>query len=378
MNIWVIGRSYPLKKNKMSGSFELEQAKLLAKHGHQVSYIAAIFHPFKKVKKWGYCEFEDDSVKVFTESVFYAPERMHLHMKRFQKKIWELLLNQVKKKQGIPDIIHVHYPAMITIPDPVLAYQKEGTRIVLTEHWTKTMLNTMDTFQRKQLIQYVDTADATISVGTPLKQAILNITGTKKKIQVVPNVISSSFYYDVTVAPSKNYNFVTVGRLVPVKQIDKVTQAFAETFAGKNNIHLTIVGDGRERKNIEKIMSDYNIQSQVTLTGTLSREETANLISHSDSLVCFSRCETFGVPVIEAWACGKPVIGVNGLGMTEVWNDELGYVVHYDRIDELKQAMIKIYENREKYNSPKIAAFAKEHFGEEAVYKLLLDIYKSI
>lgn len=378
MNIWVIGRSYPLKKNKMSGSFELEQAKLLAKHGHQVSYIAAIFHPFKKVKKWGYCEFEDDSVKVFTESVFYAPERMHLHMKRFQKKIWELLLNQVKKKQGIPDIIHVHYPAMITIPDPVLAYQKEGSRIVLTEHWSKTMLNTMDTFQRKQLIQYVDTADAIISVGTPLKQAILNITGTKREIQVVPNIVSSLFCYNPTVVPGKTYNFVTVGRLDPIKQIDKITQAFAENFAGKNNIHLTIIGDGDERKRIEKTICDNNIQSQVTLMGTLPREETANLISKADSLVCFSRYETFGVPVIEAWACGKPVIGTNRMGMTEVWNDELGYVVHYDRIDELKQAMIKIYENREKYNSPKIAAFAKEHFGEEAVYKLLLDIYKSI
>ena len=299
-------------------------------------------------------------------------------MKRFQKKIWEILLKRVKEEQGIPDIIHIHYPAMVTIPEPVLAYQKEGTRIVLTEHWTKTMLNTMDAFQRKQLIQYVDAADATISVGTPLKQAILNITGTKKKIQVVPNVVSSLFYYDPTVVPSKTYNFVTVGRLVPVKQIDKVTRAFAETFAGKNNIHLTIIGDGSERKKIEKIMGDYNIQSQVTLTGTLSREETANLISHSDSLVCFSRCETFGVPVIEAWACGKPVIGVNGLGMTEYWNDELGYVVHYDRIDELKQAMLKIYEKRESYNSKKIAEFCVNNFGEEAIYQGLINVYKGL
>ena len=91
MNIWVIGRNYPSKENKMSGSFELEQAKLLAKHGNQISYIAAVFHPVRKIKKWGYYNFQDGVVKVFTYSVPYAPERFYLHFKRFQKTIWDIL-----------------------------------------------------------------------------------------------------------------------------------------------------------------------------------------------------------------------------------------------------------------------------------------------
>lgn len=376
MNIWVIGRNYPSKENKMSGSFELEQAKLLAKHGNQISYIAAVFHPVRKIKKWGYYNFQDGVVKVFTYSVPYAPERFYLHFKRFQKKIWDILLEKVKNKQGIPDIIHVHYPTMITIPESVLAYKEVGTHIILTEHWTKILINQIDNFQRKQLIQYVNAADVTISVGEPLKRAILNITGTKKPINIVPNMVSSLFSYQSSDSKSCIYNFITVGRLVPVKQIDQITLAFAQCFAGNKNIHLTIVGDGTERKKIESIIKEYNMASQVTLTGTLSRKETAERISFADSLICFSRLETFGVPIIEAWTCGVPAIGVNGLGMTNYWNEELGYVVDFDNIEELEQAMQKIYEKRDMFDSGKIRTFALRNFGEDAVYKDLMEIYR--
>lgn len=247
MNIWVIGRSYPTKQNKMRGSFELEQAKMLANHGHHVSYIASIFHPIKKVKKWGYCKFKDENLNVYTESVFFTPERMHLHLKFFQGKVWHRLLNKVENEQGIPDIIHVHYPGMVSIPETVLVYQKKGTVVVITDHWSKTLMNSMDSFQRKQLIKYANQADAVLCVGQPLKKSIERITGTKRTVQVVPNIVSSLFKYSDQETKSVNYTFISIGRLEPGKQIDRITLAFGETFAGKENIHLTIVGDGSER-----------------------------------------------------------------------------------------------------------------------------------
>ena len=40
MKIWVIGRGFPVKKNNMKGSFEFEQAQMLARHGNEVIYMA--------------------------------------------------------------------------------------------------------------------------------------------------------------------------------------------------------------------------------------------------------------------------------------------------------------------------------------------------
>ena len=52
MKIWVIGRNYPEPSNNMSGSFEIEQAKMLQKYGNNVQYICCSFHPIKKIKNW--------------------------------------------------------------------------------------------------------------------------------------------------------------------------------------------------------------------------------------------------------------------------------------------------------------------------------------
>lgn len=378
MNIWVVGRSYPTKQNKMRGSFELEQAQLLARGGHHVTYVAAVFHPVNKIEKWGFCSFKDGQVHVYVESVPFAPERMHIHLSKFQGSIWRRLLEKVESEQGVPDIIHIHYPGMVSVPEPVLQYKSKGTYIVTTDHWTKTLQNTMDSFQRKQLIKYAQEADCILCVGQPLKKAIQKITGTKKVIKVVPNVVSDLFQISKSTSEKGYFEFIAVGRLAPVKQMDKIALAFAETFKGEEQVRLTIVGDGSVRKNIESIIESHNMQKQITLTGTLSREETADRVSKADVLICFSRLETFGVPVIEAWACGKPVIASDCLGFLEYWDNRLGFIVPHDNIEELKEKMITLHDNFDSYDSMYISEFAKNTFGEQAIFNQLTEIYHSL
>ena len=98
MKIWIIGRSYPTPQNKMRGSFELEQAKMLAKHGHNVTYLAVILHPIHKVKKWGYVHFEDGAVQVYTDSDGLFP----FH--------W-LYLQQTQSLD-----LHIHFPRRSSVP----------------------------------------------------------------------------------------------------------------------------------------------------------------------------------------------------------------------------------------------------------------------
>lgn len=110
----------------------------------------------------------------------------------------------------------------------------------------------------------------------------------------------------------------------------------------------------------------------------MSRGETAKVLSNSNALICYSSFETFGVPVIEAWACGKPVIGSDALGFLEYWNDNLGYIVKHDNLETLQRAMHQIYENKDSYNHAKIAEFAMNCFGEDAVYGKLINIYEKL
>lgn len=376
MVIWVIGRGYPTKRNGMRGSFELEQAKLLASRGHQVAYLSVILHPYKKIRKWGSCSFTEDGVEIFSCSVPFLPERLNLHPRKLLKFVWDRELAAVRAKTGMPDVIHLHYPAMNTVPESVLPYQKQGARLVTTEHWTKVLTCKLDRYERSQLTVYAQHADAVLCVGHPLIPSIRQMTGVDREIQVVPNMYPELFCLSASQEKGSRFDFIAVGRLVPVKQMYETVTAFAEVFRDNKAVHLTIVGGGAEFKRIQARIEELGMQSQITMTGMLNREETATRVKQADALVCFSRLETFGVPVIEAWACGKPVIASDALGFLEYWQDGLGEIVDQHDVQALGGAMQRLYERRAQFDPVFISQFAEKNFNEAAVYQKLMCIYE--
>lgn len=378
MVIWVIGRGYPTKQNSARGSFELEQAKLLASRGHQVAYLSVTLHPYKKIRKWGSCSFTEDGVEIFSCSVPFLPERLNLHPKKLLKVLWDRELAAVLAQTGMPDVIHLHYPAMNTVPESVLPYQQRGAKLVTTEHWTKVLTLSLDAYEKKQLKVYTRKADAVLCVGDPLISSIQQMAGVARDIRVVPNMYPKLFCLPESRQKSERFEFIAVGRLVPVKQMYETVDAFTASFSGNENVHLTIVGGGSEFKRIQTRIAQLGMQSQITMTGMLKREDTAAHVKQADALVCFSRLETFGVPVIEAWACGKPVIASDALGFLEYWQDGLGEIVNQHDVDALSKAMQRLYERREQFDPEFISQFAERNFNEAAVYQKLMDVYQNI
>lgn len=373
MNIWVIGRSYPQKINNMQGSFELEQAKMLAKHCNSVAYIACVFHPFKKVKKWGFCHWQEDEISIFTYSQIYAIERMKLHLEPFKAVVWRKLLNQVEQETGVPDVIHVHYPSNITVAKDILEYKKKGAKIVCTEHWSQVLKNAIDFYEREQLKLYADNADAMLCVGSPLRDSVKEITNSKRNLYVVPNIVNEMFR--PTKYKREGYNFIAVSALFPIKQFDRIISAFAMRFQNQNNVKLTIVGGGPEEAHLKHLAKELGVENQVVFTGKRDRSETAFLVASSDALICYSNCETFGVPIIEAWACGLPVIATTAAAVRDGWDEKLGVQVSPYDLGELQNAMQYVYEHRSEYDPKYIAQYAAEHYSENTVYEMLMNYY---
>ncbi|MCD8291577.1 MAG: glycosyltransferase [Prevotella sp.] len=376
MKIWVIGRGYPALNNRMRGSFELEQAIMLAKGGHDVTYLATVFHPYKKVRKWGFSTWEENGIRVCCYSMFYFPERFKIEIHILKSRVLRILLKKVEKDYGTPNIVHVHYPSMITDPDIILSLKNKHTSIVITEHWTKVLRNGLSAYETQCLYKYVKNADACICVGEPLKQKILEILSINREIHVVPNVVDDTFTPNECAIHSSTFTFIAVGRLVRVKQFDKIIEAFAYNFNGDNSYKLLIVGQGEEYKRLKDLIRRFQLESQVKLTGTVSRDNVAKLISSSNCLICYSTLETFGVPIIEAWACGLPVIASECGGLsTTYWNNNLGYIVDHSNIEQLKASMRDIITNYNHFKREKISEFAKKTFSEERVRCMLEEIY---
>jgi glycosyltransferase involved in cell wall biosynthesis len=132
------------------------------------------------------------------------------------------------------------------------------------------------------------------------------LTQTNKNVHIIPNIVSEMF--KPVNELHEGFRFVTAGRLVPVKQYDKIVNAFLNIFGDNHEVTLSMAGDGEEHAKIQQIIDERDSNKQVKMLGEISREQIVKLIRTCDALIVFSELETFCVPVIEAWACGKPVI----------------------------------------------------------------------
>lgn len=373
MVIWVIGRNYPLPDNGMQGSFELEQAKMLARFGNEVNYLACSLHPVKKIKKKGIQTWLEDGVQVTVLSAFFAPRVYPVYFVKGRNRHWKQLFDDVERKSGMPDVIHIHYPSMLMIADPIKHYHDNGVRVVATEHWTKVLRKKLDSIELREFRKYTRELDELICVGSPLKKSVKDLIGMDGV--VVPNIVNKLF------KPSKvthnGFRFVAAGRLVKAKQFDRIIEAFCDCFFGQKDITLAIIGGGEEKDNLEKIIKERKAGAQVKLLGSKTREETAEIVSNCDNLICYSTFETFGVPIIEAWACGLTTTTTTAAAVIDNFDERLGVEVSFEDYDGLKKALKYVYEHRKEYDRRFISAYAEANFSEEIVYNRLKQIYDS-
>jgi len=104
---------------------------------------------------------------------------------------------------------------------------------------------------------------------------------------------------------------LSVGRLVPQKDFMTLIRAFA-VLEGKNDARLIILGEGDERSRLERLVAELGLQERVSLPGFM-KNPYAEMAS-ADVFVLSSRWEGFGNVLVEAMACGTPVVSTSCLG----------------------------------------------------------------
>ena len=99
---------------------------------------------------------------------------------------------------------------------------------------------------------------------------------------------------------------VSVGRLIPRKNVTTVIRAFAK--AGEPRSRLVLVGGGEQQEPLQAEAAKAGLDGRVTFTGLVERDEVYRHIADSDACISASFGEGLPVAVLEAMACGRPVI----------------------------------------------------------------------
>lgn len=157
----------------------------------------------------------------------------------------------------------------------------------------------------------VKLSDEIIAVSPRTGRRIKNELGYRKKIAVIPNGID--FELINTIKPSREKSDVIyAGRLMDFKNINILIKSIKILKKKNENIKCLIIGDGPERKRLEKLTRELNLTKNIMFKGFLKTErELFSLFKSSKVFVLPSVREGFGLVAIEANACGIPVITVN-------------------------------------------------------------------
>ena len=107
---------------------------------------------------------------------------------------------------------------------------------------------------------------------------------------------------------------VSVARLIKQKGVEQAVYAFKELLNTINNAHFLIVGDGRERQSLERLVKGLDLVDRVTFVGSVQYAELPKYYQMSDVIV-FPTLRMEGAPlnILEALSVGLPVVASNFL-----------------------------------------------------------------
>ena len=130
--------------------------------------------------------------------------------------------------------------------------------------------------------------------------------------------------------------FVYVGALIGMKGVDYLLQAFRRT-SETEDVYLNLIGDGQERKNLERLARKLGIASRVHFYGFVPHSECPDLIAGSRALILPSLYECGGAVVLEAMAMSLPVIATKWGGPEDYLTEECGILVEPTSHEEFVQ-----------------------------------------
>ncbi len=180
-------------------------------------------------------------------------------------------------------------------------------------------------------------------VSESTKQEMISLGYDAEKISLVPNCVERNIYRPADDMPEGPPVLGHLGRLKKYKSVEHLLRAFQIVRAELPEAHLKIIGEGDYRGTLEKMTRELGLSTAVTFTGYLPKDETVRTLQRLHVVVNCSAKEGWGLTVIEANACGVPVVASDVPGLRDSVVDEVtGLLYEYGNIEQLAQKILLV------------------------------------
>lgn len=191
------------------------------------------------------------------------------------------------------------------------------------------------------------------------------------KILVVPNMLEAN-----SASPSKlnTKNIISICRLHKGKRIDELINIFSQIKDKDSKLY--IIGDGEEKSNIEKLISDLKLQDRIIMTGYLNKEEQVKYLQNSSIYAMTSESEGLPMVLLEAMSFGIPCIAYKtSSGVCDIIDDSNGFVIENRNQSEYLEKLELLLQDSNLRHKMSLACINKsKEYSEEKIIKCWIDV----
>ena len=366
MKILFLTPWYPHEKNPNHGIFVRDQVRAISRH-HQVRVVSATVDyssfAFSGLNR------KDGSSYGIRESRLTVNRSFPLfnQLNYFLRITWETYKIAREFK---PVLVHgnIGYPGAYW---SWLLSNLLKVPYVVTEH-TRITNNFRSGAHRYLTLCGLKNAARLIAVSQWHADEIFSFTG--QRPVVIPNVINFEKFPMVRPVPDlAEFKIGFLGNLnTNVKGLDILLHAIAGLHG---NIRLHIGGKGTLLEESKALAKKLNVWDKCIFHGGISHSEVNVFMQKLHCFVSSSRSETFGIAVVEALACGVPVISTRSGGPDEFINEANGLLVPVEDSESLAAAIGEMMKNFHRYDSALIRAEVLSRFSEESFLNKIESVY---
>lgn len=374
--VLVLPSWYPNKLDKYAGDFIQRHVKAIALYKSQ--YILHF------VKDENGTITNDISVELsanenYTEKIiYYHPKKTgiavvdkYLSFKKFNK-VFKQSVNEYIIDNGKPTFVHVH----VTLKAGIIALwikKKWAIPFVLSEQWTIYLpeaderVSHLSFIYKRYLTKILKEAKSVSVVSKYLGDAICKLYP-YINYRVIPNVVDTTLFYPVEKQDRNPVKFIHASIMGYQKNVEAI---FAALRLLKNKgVPFTVDLFGPVHVSMQELVLKLQLNEEVFFKGEVEQPLLAKEMQQADALILFSRFETFGCVIIEAQACGLPVIVSDLEIFSEIITPSInGLFAKNNNPEDLAEKLIYFIENKKSFDNALISKQTEKYnfikIGEE-------------
>ncbi len=292
-----------------------------------------------------------------------------------------LIHRQFIRKNGRPDLIHVHIPMKSGL---VALFYKCVYHIpyIVTEHYgiynpfLHDHFKTRSFFYRYATKLILKHASAMTTVSKSLGDDI-NHWVLQKEFTVIPNVVDTNLFHFEEQVSKEKFQFIHISNMIPLKNVQGIIEATEILWRERTDFKMVFAGR-IVNTFYELAISKELLNKVIFFEGEIPYNEVSTKIKESEALIIFSDTESQSCVVLESLCCGRPAIVTNIGGVKELVDEENGYKINVRDTNDLVNKMREMINHYTSFNLKNISAKATNIYSYESVAKQFDECYAKV